>query len=66
MSETEKALRAVLPKARSAAARVGAMHGSWDAIFDAEALLAGKPTLLRFGSREEGIEVLYDLLKSHE
>lgn len=66
MTEIEKALREVLPKARSAAAKVGTMHPSWDAIFDAEALLAGKETLLRFANREEGIAELYDILKEHD
>jgi hypothetical protein len=63
MLETETALRAVLPKARSIAARGGTMHGAWDAIFDAEALLAGQKTLLRFETREEGIATLYRMLK---
>jgi hypothetical protein len=66
MTETEKALRAVLPKARSAAAKVGTMHGAWDAIFDAEALFEGRQTLLIFRSREDGIVELYEMLKQYE
>lgn len=42
------------------------MRADWDAIFDAEALLKSQEALLRFGSREEGVATLYDMLKVYE
>jgi hypothetical protein len=44
--EMLKALRAAVQRARPIAARVGPTHAAWDCILDAEALLAGKQTLL--------------------
>jgi hypothetical protein len=62
---TDEALRAAIRAGRTVAAKAGTMHGSWDAIFDGEALLEGKPTLLRFETREEGVRVIYNLLKGN-
>lgn len=44
--EERSALRAGIQRARAVAAPVGPLHGLWDVIFDAEALLEGKPTQL--------------------
>lgn len=43
----ESVIRAALPVARATARRVGSQHALWDSIADAEAILAGKPTLLQ-------------------
>lgn len=40
-------LRRWIVEARRVAEPVGPIHGLWDVIFDAEALLKGNPTLLR-------------------
>lgn len=45
--EQRQRLAELIPPSRAAAAEVGTMHSDWDAIFDAEALLAGGQTLLR-------------------
>lgn len=38
-------LRRLIAAARAAAVRIGPQHAAWDVIADAEALLAGKPTI---------------------
>lgn len=43
---TDDEIREAIRKARSIAAPVGPMHSYWDVIFDAEALLEGKPTIV--------------------
>lgn len=43
---TPSEIRTAVDKLRLAAETVGGMHSNWDLIFDAEALLAGKQTLL--------------------
>lgn len=42
---------------RQRAAHVGPQHSLWDVIADAEALLAGRPTLMQ-GSKEEVYQAL--------
>ncbi len=39
-------LRVFVGRARRVAARAGSTHALWDAIFDAEAILSGKPAIL--------------------
>jgi hypothetical protein len=47
MTDAERdELTAVIAAARKIAQPVGPMHSLWDMIFDAEALLAGQPTVL--------------------
>lgn len=48
-------LRKAIAAARSRASAVGSMHALWDTIADAEAILAGKPTLLDYG--EDGAAI---------
>lgn len=43
---TDQQMRTLILQARAKAAPVGAMHALWDTIFDAEAILAGQPSLL--------------------
>lgn len=45
------------------AASVGPQHALWDAIFDAEAWLAGQPTVLNYGDRETALKTLIEQLK---
>jgi hypothetical protein len=56
MSEDEIAVRRLLPQVRAKAQEIGTMHGAWDLIFDAEALIAGKETLLKHDSREAAMK----------
>lgn len=42
---TNAELKEAAQKARDEAARYGSMHGMWDVIFDAEAILQGKPSI---------------------
>jgi hypothetical protein len=64
IDEDEQAIRRLLPQVRAEAAKVGTMHGAWDLIFDVEALLAHKPTLLQFESREKAMEVYRGMLEN--
>lgn len=50
---TDAELQEAIQVARRRAAQVGPLHSLWDAIADAEALLAGKPTLADWGSEPE-------------
>lgn len=59
----ETALRFAINAARRRAAVVGPQHALWDVIGDAEALLAGKPTIVDYGSREQAIRTLIEQLK---
>lgn len=64
MSDDEIVVRRLLPQVRAEAQKVGTMHGSWDLIFDVEALLAHQPTLLRFESREKAMECYRGMLEN--
>lgn len=55
-------LRDAIAKARARAGKAGPLHADWDLIADAEALLAGKPTLINWGSSEQAIKKLTALL----
>ncbi len=50
---------------RKVATPVGSMHSLWDVIFDAEALLKGKETLLK-GTEQEVHKQLVEWLEEHE
>ena len=43
---TDRELIEAINAARQKAAKVGSMHAMWDVIFDAEAILCGKPATL--------------------
>jgi len=43
---TDDELRDYARRGRNLAAAVGPSHGQWDTIFDAEAILAGRPAML--------------------
>jgi hypothetical protein len=64
IDEDEAVIRRLLPQVRAEAQKVGTMHGSWDLIFDAEALLKHEPTLLRFESREKAMECYRGMLEN--
>jgi len=55
-------LQAAITSARSRASKVGPMHSLWDVISDAEALLAGKPTMLDWGTRQAAVDKLIGAL----
>lgn len=55
-------LLALLPAARRTAQIVGPQHAFWDVIMDAEALMDGRPTLLK-GSPNEVAHKLIDMLE---
>lgn len=59
----EENLRAATKAARARAGAVGPLHSLWDLIFDAEALLENRPTLLHHGDREQAIAKLTAELK---
>lgn len=44
---TDDEIKAAIRIMRTKAQPAGTMHGSWDLIFDAEALLTGRETLLK-------------------
>lgn len=44
---TDDQMRVAIKAAREVAQSVGPMHALWDTIFDAEAILAGRPSLLK-------------------
>jgi hypothetical protein len=44
---TDDELKAAIHAARGIAGKVGPMHARWDTIFDAEAILQGKPSMLK-------------------
>lgn len=48
----EDGLRFFVRRMRERASKAGPMHSWWDVIFDIEAFLAGKPTLLQKSARE--------------
>jgi hypothetical protein len=50
--DVREALRAGIRKVRPVAQKAGPLHGLWDVIFDAEALLEGKRTLLSWSPPE--------------
>ncbi|MBY0559840.1 hypothetical protein [Hyphomicrobium sp.] len=52
---TDEELRTATKCARAKASAVGPMHALWDVILDAEAILAGKQSLL---SRKQVEEIL--------
>lgn len=62
MAAPEETLRAAIRASRARASAVGPLHAAWDTIFDAEALLDGKPMLFDWlndcGSRENAIKEL--------
>jgi hypothetical protein len=60
MSDIDR-IRGALPRVRTIAARVGPLHAAWDAIFDGEAILEGRPTLLR-GTAEDVARMVADAL----
>ena len=60
----EETIRAALPHVRRVAQNVGPLHAAWDVIFDAEAWLEGKQTLVR-GSHEEVGRWLAEILACH-
>jgi hypothetical protein len=51
MSDSE--IAAAVAQLRSRAQAVGPLHADWDLIFDAEAILAGKPSLLQRATVEQ-------------
>lgn len=53
-------LQKMIKLARSYIHEIGPMHALWDVIFDAEAILAGKPSIL---SREVIEQILEDFCK---
>lgn len=55
-------IRTLIYDARNRAMKYGTMHPLWDAIFDAEALLEGGPTLIPYRTRES-IEELKRVLQ---
>jgi hypothetical protein len=65
MSDDERAIRRLLPQVRAIAQETGLQHAAWDLIFDAEAFINWKPTVLKFESREKGMEVLRGMLESY-
>lgn len=50
--EQRRELERLVKRMRSHAAKFGPLHGWWDTIFDIEAFLQGRPTLLK-GTAEE-------------
>lgn len=50
---TDAEMNSLIASARDRAARVGPMHGMWDTIFDAEAMVDGKETLSNWGSGDK-------------
>lgn len=55
-------LLALLPAARRTAQMIGPQHAFWDVIMDAEALMDGRPTLLK-GSPNEVAHKLIDMFE---
>lgn len=53
---TDAELKRCADNARVVASPVGPMHAWWDAIFDAEAILAGKPSIVSRAELEEFFE----------
>jgi hypothetical protein len=49
---TEEELPNLIAKMREIAASVGPLHAWWDIIFDVEAFLAGRPTILKKSGAE--------------
>ena len=58
---TDDELRDAILIMRQRTARAGMMHALWDTILDAEALLAGRPTLL---PREDVIRIVIKELEA--
>lgn len=52
MEHVFERIRAALPAARAEASKTGSISPLWDVIFDAEAILSNKPTLMK-GSRDD-------------
>jgi uncharacterized protein (DUF2236 family) len=57
MSEKYTELAKAVSSARAKAAAIGPQHALWDVIMDAEALMAGRQTLVQ-GSEDERAETL--------
>ena len=61
ISEAERLeLVRLIPIVRRKAAMVGPLHADWDVIFDAEALLDGRPAII------EDVSIIIALLKGSE
>jgi hypothetical protein len=66
MSEktVQEDLRELVGKMRDIAAQIGPLHAWWEIIFDVEAFIAGKPTLLKKTGPEYADLCIAELEKS--
>ena len=63
---TDDELNSYVKRARRVAARYGPLHWLWDTIFDAEAILKGRRSLLPLDVIEQQFRESEEYLRKHE